>query len=112
MGAKSSTVVRRYLVSGRVQGVGYRYFTQRAAVELGLSGWVRNLGDGRVEAHAEGSVAALHEFEGRLRLGPRMAEVRGVEIIPAVAALQADQSDEKAGGSGRRDARIEGFHIR
>ncbi len=76
---------RRYLVRGRVQGVGFRYFVQKEAVRLGLRGWVRNLDDGRVEALAEGPMAVLDEFEGALHRGPRWAEVRGVDIEEAPA---------------------------
>lgn len=70
---------RRYLISGRVQGVGFRNFAQRAAAETGVSGWARNLDDGRVEVHANGSEHQLDEFESRLRSGPRFADVRGFE---------------------------------
>jgi acylphosphatase len=67
------------LISGRVQGVGYRYFAQRAAVALGLTGYARNLPDGRVEVYAVGQEDALSELSGTLRQGPRWADVRGVE---------------------------------
>ena len=70
---------RRYLVRGRVQGVGFRSFVQKEALRLGLRGWVRNLDDGRVEALAEGPTSILDEFEGALHRGPRWAEVRGVD---------------------------------
>ncbi|MBZ5577337.1 MAG: acylphosphatase [Acidobacteriia bacterium] len=70
---------RRWLVRGRVQGVGFRYFAQRAAVELGLTGYVRNLDDGRVEVYAVGPEDKLSEFAGRLHRGPRCAEVHGVD---------------------------------
>jgi acylphosphatase len=70
---------KRWFVRGRVQGVGYRYFAQRAAVELGLTGYTRNLDDGRVEVYAVGPVAKLGEFGGMLYRGPRWGEVRGVE---------------------------------
>lgn len=70
---------RRWFISGRVQGVGFRYFAQRAATPSGLSGYVRNLDDGRVEVYAAGSPEALSEFSARLREGPRWADVRGVE---------------------------------
>lgn len=76
---------RRYLVRGRVQGVGFRYFVQKEAVRLGLRGWVRNLEDGRVEALAQGVPLQLDEFEGALHRGPRWAEVRGVDIEEAPA---------------------------
>jgi acylphosphatase len=70
---------RRWLIRGRVQGVGYRYFAQRAAVELGLTGYTRNLDDGRVEVYATGPVAKLSELAGRLHRGPQWSDVRGVE---------------------------------
>jgi acylphosphatase len=76
---------RRYLIRGRVQGVGFRYFVQKEAVRLGIRGWVRNLDDGRVEALAEGSLAQLAELEGSLHRGPRWAEVRGVDTEEAPA---------------------------
>ena len=68
---------------GRVQGVGYRYFAQRAAVELGLTGYTRNLDDGRVEVYAAGPVDRLNELAGMLHRGPRWADVRGVEEMEA-----------------------------
>jgi acylphosphatase len=74
---------RRYLISGRVQGVGFRYFAQRAARDLGVTGWARNLDDGRVEVHANGSLKVLDEFEARLRKGPTGADVRGFEMSAA-----------------------------
>ena len=69
----------RFFVRGRVQGVGFRYFAQRAAIQLGLTGYVRNLDDGSVEVYAVGSAEKLAELAGYLRKGPRWAEVRGVE---------------------------------
>lgn len=72
-------MTRRYLVSGHVQGVGFRWFARRAAVELGLTGWVRNLRDGRVEAEASGPPERLAAFERRLREGPDGAVVGGVD---------------------------------
>jgi len=62
-----------------VQGVGFRYFTQRVAAELGLGGYVRNLDDGRVEVYAVGPEEKLSELAGRLYHGPRWAEVDGVD---------------------------------
>jgi acylphosphatase len=70
---------KRWLVSGRVQGVGFRYFAQRRAEELGLNGWARNLDDGRVEVYAAGPKERLSDLAAALHMGPRMAEVRGVE---------------------------------
>jgi len=69
---------RRYVISGRVQGVGYRAFAQSAGREIGVTGWVRNLANGDVEAHANGTPQQLDELEGRLRVGPRWGEVRSV----------------------------------
>jgi acylphosphatase len=70
---------RRFLIRGRVQGVGYRDFAQRAAAELGLKGFARNLDDGRVEVYAVGSDDKLSQFAGLLHRGPRWSDVRGVE---------------------------------
>jgi acylphosphatase len=70
---------KRWFVRGRVQGVGYRYFAQRAAVELGLTGYTRNLDDGRVEVYAAGPAAKLSVLAGMLYRGPRWGEVHGVE---------------------------------
>jgi acylphosphatase len=62
-----------------VQGVGYRYFAERSAHQSSVTGWARNLSDGRVEVHANGSPEQLDDFEARLRMGPRAADVRSVE---------------------------------
>lgn len=62
-----------------MQGVGYRYFAQRAAAQLGVVGYVRNLDDGRVEVYAVGTSEQLSELAGLLWTGPRFAGVRGVE---------------------------------
>ncbi len=70
---------RRYVVSGRVQGVGFRFFVLEAAETEGLSGWVTNLPDGRVEVMAEGDREAVDRFEARLHGGPPTARVAGVE---------------------------------
>jgi acylphosphatase len=73
-------VARRYLVSGRVQGVGFRYFAHAAASREGLHGWVRNLPDGRVEAAVEGDADAIERFEWALRHGPPGARVEQLDI--------------------------------
>jgi acylphosphatase len=70
---------RRYVIRGRVQGVGFRDFVFRAARQLGLSGFVRNESDGSVEVCASGPAAKLDELAGLLHRGPRMSEVRTVE---------------------------------
>jgi acylphosphatase len=66
---------KRYLVSGRVQGVGYRYFTLDAAERWGVRGYVRNLGSGDVEVHAEAEESRLRGFKQELQRGPRGARV-------------------------------------
>jgi acylphosphatase len=73
-------VARRYIVSGRVQGVGFRYFAQATASREGLHGWVRNHPDGRVEAAAEGDAESIERFEAALRHGPPGARVEQLEI--------------------------------
>jgi acylphosphatase len=80
-------IARRYFISGRVQGVGFRFFAQRAAAELGLSGYVRNLDDGRVEVYAVGEPEQLEQLSQRLARGPRLAQVTAVDArIEAVDA--------------------------
>ena len=73
------TEARRWYVRGRVQGVGFRNFAQRVAAELGLTGYARNLDDGRVEVYAVGPAPKLSELAGYLHRGPRWSDVRGVE---------------------------------
>jgi acylphosphatase len=80
---RQPAAARLFLVRGRVQGVNFRHFTQRAASELWLTGYVRNLDDGRVEVYACGPPDKLSELSGALRKGPRFAEVRGVEEYEA-----------------------------
>jgi acylphosphatase len=71
-------IARRYFVSGIVQGVGFRYFTQDEAERLRLSGFVRNLRDGRVEVYAIGPVEKLARLRTLLERGPRGAMVQNV----------------------------------
>ena len=73
-------LARRYLVTGRVQGVGFRYFTQRAAARGGIRGWVRNNPDGSVEIAAEGDAAAVEHFERDIREGPPGARIDNVSF--------------------------------
>jgi acylphosphatase len=77
--ARPAVVAKRYFVRGRVQGVGFRYFVERAAHELALTGYARNVDDGRVEVYAIGSEEKLSDLAGRLWKGPRFADVHGVE---------------------------------
>lgn len=72
-------VAKRWYVSGIVQGIGFRAFAQQKATSLGVSGWARNLDDGRVEVYAVGTSDRLDNLASALHTGPRMAEVRGVE---------------------------------
>jgi acylphosphatase len=72
------SAARRWFVRGRVQGVGYRYFAQKSALSLGLTGYTRNLDDGRVEVYAVGPPAKLDDLAGMLHAGPRWADVHGV----------------------------------
>ena len=73
------TIARRFIVRGRVQGVGFRYFAIRAAQKVGVSGTVRNLPDGTVEAIAEGSETAIAEFRSELEHGPSYGHVSRVD---------------------------------
>ena len=71
--------MKRFLVSGRVQGVGFRFATQEQALQLGLTGWVRNIPDGSVEILAEGTAPALIFFEEWLWQGPPMSWIEKVQ---------------------------------
>ena len=73
-------IARRFVVSGRVQGVGFRWFTQDAAQREGANGWVRNLPDGRVEALIEGDSESFTRVERAIRSGPRGARVEQVDV--------------------------------
>lgn len=74
-------VCRQFLVSGVVQGVGFRAFTLRAGTKLGIEGWVRNLADGRVEAIALASREKLDEFEACVKKGPLASRVENLIVI-------------------------------
>ena len=77
---------RRVLVSGVVQGVGFRYYTRQRASELGVAGWVQNLPDGRVEVWVEGAAAQVDELLQWLRHGPPGARVRECEVSEVTPA--------------------------
>lgn len=71
-------LAKRFYITGAVQGVGYRYFTQRVSERIGLAGYVKNLRDGRVEVYAIGSAPQLAALERELKRGPQGASVRAV----------------------------------
>lgn len=73
------TQAKRFYVSGRVQGVGFRFFAERTAATLGVSGYVKNLFDGRVEVYAVGSAEQMDAMKIALQRGPRMAGVDRVD---------------------------------
>ena len=74
---------RRFIVRGRVQGVGFRWFVEREAHLLGIAGWVRNNHEGSVEVLAQGTRDQLSGLHSRLREGPRAARVDAVEVSEA-----------------------------
>jgi acylphosphatase len=74
------TVVKRMVIHGRVQGIGYRYSMLARAVSFGVTGWVRNRRDGTVEAMAAGTPDAVEQFIGWARQGPRGAVVTDVQV--------------------------------
>jgi len=76
-------IARNYIVSGRVQGVGFRWFVDYEARQLGLAGWVRNNLDGTVEVLAIGSREQHSALRGKLERGPRAARVDEVRESPA-----------------------------
>jgi acylphosphatase len=89
----------RWLISGSVQGVGYRVWAMTEANRLGLAGWVRNLPDGRVEVEAEGSDDAMRFYAERLRKGPSQAHVRSCdEGAPGSEELEKPFSIRRAQG--------------
>ena len=82
-------VARRYLIGGRVQGVGFRFYTENAAAREGIAGWVRNLPSGDVEIAAEGEAESMNRFESAIRHGARNARVDRFEAdedVPAGAS--------------------------
>ena len=84
-------VARRFLISGRVQGVGFRFFAEAAGRARRPSGWVRNLPDGRVEARREGDADAVERFERAIRQGPPGARVDDVKIEDASRSVSANR---------------------
>jgi acylphosphatase len=84
----------RWIVSGRVQGVGFRWFVFRAARQTGATGWVRNLWDGRVEVMGQGTVSILHDLEMALEKGPMMSIVENVEKTEVTSEVSTFKSFE------------------
>ena len=79
-------IARRVRVSGRVQGVGFRFFAERAARAAGVTGWVRNLPDGTVESAVEGEETAVTAYLESLRAGPRTGRVEDLRIEEAAVS--------------------------
>ena len=86
---ETGAIVRRVVVEGYVQGVGYREFTRRTALRLRLSGWVRNRSDGAVEALVRGAPAAVEALLVEMRSGPRSA------VVNSVGVTEHDEIDEE-----------------
>jgi acylphosphatase len=88
--AAESQLTRHFVVRGRVQGVGFRWYVEREAQMLGLTGWVRNNYDGSVEVLATGTREQLAQLRQRLQVGPRAARVDQVDEseAPAVKGLK------------------------
>ncbi len=78
-----TTEAKRYFVSGIVQGVGFRFFVRHIAAELQISGFARNLRDGRVEVYAIGSAERLARLRAQLERGPRLSSVTNVRVEDA-----------------------------
>jgi acylphosphatase len=87
------TLVRRVVVEGAVQGVGYREFTRRAALRLNVSGWVRNRSDGAVEALLCGSPASVETLIAEMRQGPRFA------VVESLSVIEHDEGDGEDSGT-------------
>ena len=85
-----NVLLRAYRVTGRVQGVGFRWFTSRAAKELGISGTVQNHPDGSVRVHARGALAVLDQLEATFTRGPMAARVEAVERVEPSQTVKAD----------------------
>jgi len=90
MASENGKERRGFRITGRVQGVGFRWWTRKTAQELGLRGTVRNRRDGSVEIHARGPDEAMERFRRKLRRGPTSARVREVEEIDSSGTLPAE----------------------
>jgi acylphosphatase len=87
-----SLEAKRFYVSGSVQGVGYRFFAQRAAARIGVNGYVKNLFDGRVEVYAIGTGEQLRVLRVELKRGPRWAGVE--EVVEDAAGMLREYSND------------------
>lgn len=85
----------RVHIEGRVQGVGFRYFVYKNARRRGVAGWVRNLEDGRVEAHFEGSSEQVHVLIELCKKGPAGAKVKQVDTQPETPSGRGESFDFK-----------------
>ncbi len=83
MSLEGKLETRNYVVRGRVQGVGFRWFVEREARTLGIAGWVRNRADGTVEVLAMGTNEQLSNLHSKLRQGPRASRVDEVDVSEA-----------------------------
>lgn len=93
-------LAKHFLISGLVQGVGFRHFVVRMGRELGLKGWTRNLIDGRVEVIAEGEEEIIQAFAAQLRHGPPRSRVDAMEIktiAPPTGVGLFEQKDDGIG---------------
>jgi len=79
MAKTAPQIAKKFLITGRVQGVGYRYFAERWASQLGIHGYVKNLWDGNVEVYAIGEAWAVEELKRQLAEGPRSARVAAID---------------------------------
>ena len=77
----NTDITKHVIISGRVQGVGFRYFTKKSAESLGVSGWVKNLRSGDVEAVLQGSSESVDEMMNRLEAGPTTARVDEIKEL-------------------------------
>ena len=83
MSEAKKKIAKKFVISGQVQGVGYRFFAEHWAEQLGIAGYVKNLWDGTVEVYAIGDTVSVEQFKLRLAEGPRMARVTGVSETDA-----------------------------
>jgi len=88
----NSLTSMHFLVKGKVQGVGFRWFSSREAKRLGLTGWVKNLPDGRVEGVAEGDSQTVIKFLESIAKGPMFSHVEGVEKTEKIVEVTSFNS--------------------